>query len=92
MMEAPRPHTIRRAKRHLQDDKIKINGRDTCVDGGTQNRDIESTKARLVEAEIIEESSNLDIAYWLEQNRISRRCVWKGEVMNILMGSMSKRH
>ena len=36
----------------------------------------------------LKKAANLGIAYWLEHNRISRRCVWKGEVANILMTMM----
>ena len=37
---------------------------------------------------VLKKTANSDIAYWLEHNRISRRCVRKGEVTNILMRMM----
>ena len=37
---------------------------------------------------LLKKATNSDIAYWLERNRISRRCVRKGEVTNILMTMM----
>ena len=57
MLEAPQPHTVWRTTRQIQDDEIKIDGRSTCADGSTQNRDIDPTTARPVEAETFEESS-----------------------------------
>ena len=57
MLEAPQPHTVQRTKRKLQNYEIKIDGRGTCVDGSNQNRDIDPTRTRPVEAETIEESS-----------------------------------
>ena len=74
----------------LKHDEIKIDSRSTCVDGSTQNRDIDHTKARPMEAKILKKSANSDIAHWLEHNRISRRCVRKGEVTNILMRMMPR--
>ena len=57
MLEAPQPYTVRRTKRQLKDDEIKIDGRGTCVDGSIQNRDTGPTTTRPVEAEVFEESS-----------------------------------
>ena len=34
---------------------------------------------------LLKKSANSDVAHWLEHNRITQRCVWKGEVTNILM-------
>ena len=37
------------------------------------------------ERKLLKKAGNSDIAYWLEQNRITQRCDWKGEVTNMLM-------
>ena len=34
---------------------------------------------------LLTKAANSDIVYWLEHNRISRRCVRKGGVLNILL-------
>ena len=51
MLEAPQAHTVRRTTRQIQDDEITIDGRSTCVDGSTQNRDTSPTSTRPLEAE-----------------------------------------
>ena len=60
MLGAQQPHTVQRIKRQLQDDEIKIDGRGTCADGSTHNRDIYSTLTRPEEVETIEESSEFE--------------------------------
>ena len=45
---------------------------------------------RPVEADLLKKTANLDIAYWLEHNRISQRCVRKVEVTNIPMTMMTQ--
>ena len=37
---------------------------------------------------LLKEAANLDIAYWLEHNNITQRCVQKKKIMNILMRLM----
>ena len=88
MLEALQPHTVQRTKRQIKDDEIMIDGRGTYVDGSTHNREIEPATTQLVEAETLKKAVNLVIAYWLEHNIISQRCVWKGEVTNVLMTMM----
>ena len=57
MLEAQKPHTVRRTTRQIQDDEITIDGRSTCVDESIQDRDNNPTPTRLMEAETFEESS-----------------------------------
>ena len=37
---------------------------------------------------LLKKAMNSDIAYWLEHNRITQRCVRKGDITNILMKMM----
>ena len=57
MLEAPQLRPIRRRTRQMQDDKIMIDSRGTCVDGSTQNRNTDPTPMRPVEVQTFEESS-----------------------------------
>ena len=56
MLDATQPHTVRRTTRQIQDNEITIDGRSTCVDGSTHNRDADPTSTRPVEAGTVEES------------------------------------
>ena len=90
ILVAPHLHTVRRTKRQIQDDEIKVDDRGTCVDKCTYNRDIDPTTTRPVEAKTIEESSKFENCILARSQQHITKMRPKGEVMNVIMRLMSQ--
>ena len=93
MMGAPQPNTTVRRTKRLEDNykmtRLRLTTEARVWMEVLRKETLIPLQCDRWKRTLLKKARNSDIAYWLEHNRISRRCVQKGEVVtNILMRMM----